>query len=225
MLFRVSHRPLAPIFVALAVTSCAAAYAQKDSSYQTLELFAGSAYSFDSDLEVSQEGHDTLNFSADWSTSGTGAPYYVLRYGNWSGDNAWEIEHIHHKLELKNRPPEITNFQISHGFNMFMYNRAWRRGDYTHRAGAGVVVTHPENTVRGLALDGDRGGDFGGGYYLSGAAAQYALGYSWPIAEDWVFTLEGKATLAWVEVPVVDGDAELWNYALHYIAGFGYMWD
>ncbi len=223
MVRRISYATVAAV-IAFAVGASTGSWAQGEGGkYQTFELLGGSAYNFDSDLEISQQGQPGLNFSANWDESGSGAPYYIMRYGNWSGDKGWEIEHIHHKIELTNNPPEVTNFQISHGFNMFMYNRAWRSGHVTQRVGAGVVVAHRENTVRGLAIESDSGGLFGG-YEFAGGAAQYAASYSWPIDNDWFLTVEGKGTVAYADVSVVNGDANLWNYALHYAAGFGYMW-
>ncbi len=220
---RISYAMIAMV-LAVAVASSTGSWAQgEDGRYQSFELLGGSAYNLDSDLEITQQGQPTLNIDAEWDESGSGAPYYVMRYGNWNGDSGWEIEHIHHKIELSNNPPEVTNFQISHGFNMFMYNRAWRSGQFTQRAGVGVVVAHRENTVRGLAIESDSGGLFGG-YEFAGGAAQYGASYSWPITDDWFVTVEGKGTVAYADVNVVNGDANLWNYALHYAAGFGYMW-
>ncbi len=195
-----------------------------DGDYQTFELLGGGAYNFDSDLEITQEGEETLNIDADWTVGGSGAPYYIMRYGNWNGGEAWEIEHIHHKIELTNNPPEVPDYQISHGFNMFMYNRAWRSGHLTQRAGLGIVIGHNDNTVRGLEIDEDEGGIWNG-YDFAGGAAQYGASYTWPIADDWFVTVDGKATVAYAEADVVNGDSNLWNYALHYAAGFGYMWE
>lgn len=203
---------------------CGPALAQDD-SYRMLEVMAGGAHNFDSNLRIEQAGEAPLDFNAEWEVGGTGAMYYDVRFGWWDGDRAQEVEHLHHKMLLTNNPPEVENFQISHGVNMFMYNRAWRAGDWIQRGGLGLVITHAENTVRGLKLGDAGSGNLFSGYRLSGGCAQYALQRQWPIGGDWYFGAEAKGTIAWIEVPVVNGQAELWNYALHGLAGFGYRFD
>jgi hypothetical protein len=216
---------LAMTALAAVIITTAGGWAQgADGSYQTIELLGGSAYNFDSDLEITQRDEPPLNIDAEWDVGGSGAPYYIMRYGNWDGDDAWEIEHIHHKIELSNNPPEVADYQISHGFNMFMYNRAWKNGRLIQRAGIGIVVGHNANTVRGMRLDEDAGGIWNG-YDFAGGAAQYGASYQWPIAEQWFVTVDGKATVAYAEADVVNGESNLWNYAIHYAAGFGYRWE
>jgi hypothetical protein len=181
----------------------------------------GTAHNFDMPLTIRQRGEETLDFNASYDLGGTGAGYYAWRLGAWRGDHAWEIEHLHHKLLLANGPPEVQDFQISHGFNMFLYNTAHRADGLIHHLGAGLVVTHAENTVRGREL-GQSGGFLRTGYRLSGVAAQYALGKQFPIGDRLFATLEGKLTAGWVSVPVVDGEAEVWNLAAHALLGIGY---
>ncbi|MGD9496472.1 MAG: hypothetical protein AB7Y46_09185 [Armatimonadota bacterium] len=210
------------IFAALVLTT--SAFAQRE-SHTTLELLTGDACNFDSDLRIHQAGQPDLDFTADWDTGGTGAMYYDLRFGWWHGGRAAEVEHLHHKIILTNNPPEVADFQISHGLNMFMYNQACRHGPWLQRCGAGLVITHAENTVRDLRLTDEGSGNILGGYRLSGVCAQYAIGHEWPIDEDWFATAEVKVTAAWLEVPVIEGEAELWNCALHALLGFGYRFD
>ena len=49
------------------------------------------------------------------------------------------------------------------------------RGDVIWRVGAGVAITHPENTVRGRRVPEDEG-ILGAGYHLSGPTAMGAVG-------------------------------------------------
>jgi hypothetical protein len=63
----------------------------------------------------------------------------------------------HDKLYLSNPTKEIEQFAISHGFNRITLNRSMERGDVIWRVGAGVVITHPENTVRGRRVPEDEG--------------------------------------------------------------------
>ncbi len=88
------------------------------------------------------------------------------------------------------------------------------------RAGAGVVVAHPENAVRGKALPQD-GGLLGWGYYLAGPTLQAAVEKQIRLKGDLFLPVEGKATASFARVPVADGSADVPHAALHGLAGLG----
>ena len=191
-------------------------------AYWALQLGTGSAYSFDSPLTIKQDGEQTLDFTAEWETKAwsTQAIYYDLRLGKWENGRAWEIETLHHKLHLKNNPPEVQSFVISHGYNLCTVNYAVLKEGIIYRIGAGVVVTHPETEVRGKK-DFDDGGLRG--FYLSGVTAQVAVEKRFEFPDSkWFFSLEGKLTASYAEVPIADGDATVPNVAVHGIFGVGY---
>lgn len=196
---------LIPLMLVLLSTGYAFC-AEGDQDHWMLQVYGGTAYNFRTQLKIEQSGFDVLDFAAKYKTSGTGAPYYALRVGRWTGDHAWEFEHVHHKLLLDNNPPEVQDFQISHGFNMFMLNRANRRGGLIYRYGGGIVIAHPENEVRSM-VNHRR-------YYLSGVAAQYAVEKRWDISDRLSLSVEGKLTAAWFQVPIEDGHAAGTNIAL-----------
>ena len=205
--------------LALAMILVVTAAAAQDNAAQKqhiLQVFGGTAANADSNLKVEQTGFPDLSFNAHYKTGTGGAPYYAWRYGNWNGDHAWEFEHIHHVLELTNNPPEIQHFEVSHGFNMFMLNRAWRSGGLIYRYGGGVVVTHAEGTIRNQ--------DFSTGYTLDGVCGQFAAEKRWHLSDSWTASLEGKVTAGWARVPIADGHATVQNYALHGLIGIGYQW-
>lgn len=188
----------------------------------SLELFGGAAFNFETSLDVEQEGEPDLEIDADFATRAfEDPPYYGVRLGRWTGDRAWELELVHHKLFLEDRPPEVQRFEISHGFNLVFANRAWQgeRGNLW-RAGLGVVAAHPETTIRGRAVS-PQAGDLGGGYDLAGPALQAAVGRRLRVSERLFVPIEGKLTAAWARVPIAGGRAEVPNVALHAAVGFG----
>lgn len=187
------------------------------------QVGTGSAYSFNSPLKIEQDGQEDIHVNAEWETNAlsTQAWYYDMRLGYWNGDHAWEIETLHHKLYLKNKPDSVQKFNISHGYNMNMINYAYRWKGIILRAGGGIVMTHPENEVRGEKTE-DNGGT--NGFYLSGIAGQLAIEkrFDLPFYDKMFISVEGKATAAYAEVPVANGHATVPNQALHGIISVGY---
>lgn len=76
----------------------------------------------------------------------------MLRAGHSSGERAWEVSLMRHKIYLTNPPPGVSDVSVSHGFNILSLNRAFKAGDWTYRFGAGPVVTHAEAAL--LAIKG-----------------------------------------------------------------------
>jgi hypothetical protein len=190
----------------------------------TIEFLVGVSFSFPSTLTIRQAGEPALRHRARFRSRPFERPiYYAVRVGKWDGRDGWELEMNHDKLYLSNPTGEIGDFAISHGFNRVTLNRAMERGDAIWRLGAGVVVTHPENTVRGRQLSGD-GGILGMGYHLSGPTAMGAVGARIGRREGLFLPLEGMGTVSWVRVPVADGDAELPLATLNGLVGAGYGW-
>ena len=181
----------------------------------------GTAYQFHSRLLIEQDGEEDLDFTAHYETHPytSGAPYYSLRLGYWTGDGAWELETHHHLVTLVNGPEQVQEFEITHGYNLNTLNRAWLAAGFIWRIGAGVVITHPQSVVRGKTFSGD---GFYGGFYLSGVCGQLSLEKRFQLWGGLFGYLEGKFTAAWAQVPIADGEATVPNYALHGLAGLGY---
>jgi hypothetical protein len=173
-------------------------------------------------LEIRQEGFETLEIDADYETRPFESPfYYSLRAGWWRSRGGWELELIHQKIFLQDPPPEVQGFAISHGYNLVTVNRAWEARGLVWRLGAGAVLAHPENEVRGRVLD-PEDTNLGGGYHLTGPALQAGVEKRFRLGESWFLGLEGKATAARAVVPVAGGEAEVPNAALHALLGIGY---
>jgi hypothetical protein len=180
-----------------------------------LHLGTGVAYNLPSSLVIEQAGAPDLTLTAEYDTRAFETPlYYVVRLERVRSDGAIGLELIHHKLFLQNRPDEVQQFAISHGFNVVTLQRAWARGDaLSWRAGAGVVVAHPETEVRGRGQP--RGGWLDRGYYVAGPAAQLAGSASRPLIGGLEAGLEAKLIGARAWVPVAGGSARLWHASAH----------
>jgi hypothetical protein len=188
----------------------------------TFQTSLGVVEHLETQLTIRQSGFEEIELDADYETRPFESPfYYSLRAGRWSGRGGWELELIHLKLFLRNRPPEVQRFDISHGYNLVTVNRGWDLGRLILRAGAGAVAAHPENTVRGRPLEGDSGG-LGGGYHLTGPALQVAAEKRFALGERWLLGLEGKISAARAKVPVAGGEAEAPNVAGHALLSLGY---
>ncbi len=204
-------------FISLSLVAPAAA---AESGY-TFELFGGAAYNVPAHLKITQSGERDISLTARYETHAFDSPFYwALRAGRRSGDAAWELELVHDKLYLDNKPSEVQDFAMTHGFNLLTVNRAWERYGLLWRLGAGVVVSHPESTVRGRVHE--ESGGISGGYHLSGPTAQAAAQKRFPIGKGFFGTIESKLTASWFRIPVQDGHAEGWNFAVHGLFGLGY---
>ena len=182
----------------------------------------GAVESLETRLTIRQSGFPDIKTDADYETRpAESPPYYMLRAGRWQGGAGWELEMIHHKLFLQNPPPEVQRFHISHGYNIVALNRAWEVRRLILRAGAGVVVAHPESTVRGRNED-PSDANLSGGYHLTGPALQIAAEKRFALGEHCFLGLEAKVTTARATVPVAGGDADVPNTAFHGLVGLGY---
>lgn len=191
----------------------------------TFEVLGGSAYNFTTPLTIRQTGENDIKLDARYSTRPfNGSPYYSMRLGHWTDNRGWEFEMTHHKLYLENLPAEVQHFEISHGYNQITLNRAWDYRGFIFHFGLGLVMTHPETTVRGksntwvngLFTSGDKG------FRLSGTTAQAAISKRFFIFRGLFINIEGKLTGSYATIPVVDGDATVPNVALHGLFGLGY---
>ena len=190
----------------------------------TFELFSGAQYNVPMPLVIRQQGFDDLSQMAAYASHPFSSPlYYAWRLGKWDENTAWELELVHQKLFLHNRPDDVQNFEVSHGYNLLTVNRAWQLYGWHLHAGLGMVITHPETTVRGKTHPTNQG-IFNGGYYVSGVTTQIAVGKRLPLWYKLFATLEGKLTASFARVPIADGSADVPNIALHGLFGLGAEW-
>ncbi len=186
-----------------------------------VEAFTGTAYSAHSNLVIRQSGQPDLDFTAHYTTRPFHqAPYYGLRISRWVGRWGVFFDDLHHKLYLTNNPPQVQKFEVTYGYNLFALGAGYRVGEWSFLAGAGPIITNPTSTIRGLSKDHD-GGIFGLGYFVDGAHLQAAANRRVQLA-DWLFlTADVRFSAGWARVEVVNGNADVPNYAVHLLVGLG----
>jgi len=190
----------------------------------SIEFLVGVSFPFPSTMTIRQGEEPDLRHRPRFASRPFDRPlYYAVRIGKWDGSDGWELELNHDKLYLSNPTREVEHFAMSHGFNRITLNRVTERGDMVKRLGAGVVITHPENTVRGRRFS-EEGGILGMGYHLSGPTAMGAVGVRIGRREEPFLPLEAMGTASWVRVPVADGNADFAVTGLHGLVGAGYGW-
>ena len=188
----------------------------------TLEAFLGTALNIPTPLTIIQKAHPDITLTARYKEHAfEGFPYYALRVSRWSKNRAWELDFVHHKIYLDNPPSDVQNFSISDGFNLLMVNRAWKTKRFIWRVGAGVIITHPESTVRDKAFD-ETKGLFSQGFYISGPAIQGAIEKRIFLWKGLYVAFEGKLTGSFARVSIVEGQANVPNVAFHILVGLGY---
>lgn len=186
------------------------------------EFYSGTVYNVTIPLTIRQSGYEDITLKARYETKPFESPfYYVIRIAGWNGNGAWEVEFIHHKLFLRNRPPEVQQFSITHGYNILMVNRAQQFQGFIFHLGAGVVIAHPETVVRNRRHS-ERRGIFHRGYYISGQTVHIAVGKRLPLGKKLTVIIEGKFTGSYNRIPIADGNAVAPNVAVHSLFGLGY---
>ena len=190
----------------------------------SFEFLLGTAYNFETPMKIEQDGEEDVSLNnTRWDTKPLEeSPYYMWRIGMWGGDgNAWELELLHHKLYLANTPDEVDAFNISHGYNLLMINRAWDMdGAYHLRIGAGVVVAHPELDLRGEAIKKKK--TLGTDFVFAGPAMQIAAGKRFYFTKKLFGVVETKFTAAYADVGMEGASAEVPNIAIHVLLGLGF---
>jgi hypothetical protein len=182
----------------------------------------GGAINLPTPLVIKQKGFEDIRLKANYTTESFHFPlYWDFSVAYCKNNYLWDIELIHHKLYLKNLPPEIERFSISHGLNLLNVNRGFKITDFYLKPGLGLAIGHPESTIRSFAFSED-GGLFDSGYYLSGASVNFSVlllkSMFWRI----LYNGEIRLTYTFASVPVYQGRANVQNIAIHLTFGLGY---
>jgi len=128
------------------------------------------------------------------------------------------LELLHHKLYLEDPPDEIESFSVSHGLNLLTLDGAWPLGPVRIRAGGGLVIAHPEGSIRGVRID-ESAGIGSAGYHLTGPVIRGGVVVARELAAHLSVVIEGRATAARVRVPVAGGHAAFPSLGVHLLAG------
>lgn len=205
--------------VSFLVLSFSASNAQ---SCWSFELQGGEVYNLPMPLTIRQQGYPDIKLMARYYTDAFELPvYWDCRLSHWQKGKSWEFEVIHHKIYLDNTTSEVQKFNISHGFNMITVNRGFDQKIFQYRAGAGVVLTHPESKIRGKEV-GSTGDDFDLGYSISGPILNLAIGKSYWLSRRLFINAEAKTTLAYAYVKVAQGHADVYSFVFHIVVGIGF---
>ena len=200
--------------------------AEAQDSFWSFEIHGGIPYNIPSSLVIKQDNEPDIRLSARYRSEPFVSPgYYLLRAGRWKEGSAWEVEFVHHKLFLDNMPAEVQEFSISHGYNILTFNRAFdkvlfQNFNYVLRLGAGMVISHPETTVRDLSFDQD-GGLFGAGYYITGPVLNITMAKRFYLVGGLFINAEAKFNPSVSWVPIENGQAIVWNMPLTFAFGMG----
>lgn len=187
----------------------------------TLELLTGTAFNIPTPLHVEQAGAPDLSLIALYDThpfEGDHAPWYLVRAGAANDRRGLALEILHHKLYLRNPPPEIQRFEVTHGYTLIGPAYAWRWPSFVTSLALGAILAYPHNTIRGSALD-ESSGLFGSGYHISGAGLHGAVAARWRLFRYFALTIEAGLSAAYANVPVAGGSADVPNIAFQLAAG------
>ncbi len=187
----------------------------------TVEARLGAPVIPDRRVTITQAGQPDLAFDAHFDGATTSTPYhYDFRIARHTGDNGWALAFLHSKLTLTNGPAEVTDFQLTHGYNLLTVQRLWHRRGLDLMAGAGVALAHAESTVRGQVFAQD-GGLFGWGYHAVAPVVTAGVGRRMEVGRGVFLSAEARASLSRAVVPVVGGKARFTDFEGHFLAGAG----
>lgn len=214
------------LFIAFFLLSFGITNAQEKNIW-SFESHSGAPLNIPLPLTIKQTGNPDIKLNAQYYSEPFKTPvFWVIRLNKWKNERAWELELKHQKLYLKNIPNEVTYFNITHGYNQFTVNRAFKfklikKHQFVFRSGLGIVIAHPENMVRGKELD-QQQSFFKLGYYIAGPTFNTALAKQIYISNRFYFNAETKLSISYAKVPVVNGHAIVWHSAFEFIFGLGY---
>ena len=212
-------------FILALVLTCFFSAGVKGQRTWSFNFSGGDAYCFDMPLTITQEGYEKLRFKAHYYTEAFVFPvYYSWKIGTQKERHGWELELTHLKIYLDNKPVEIQHFAVSHGYNYVTINRIWDFNFMIFRAGAGVIIAHPESIVRNQEYDTQQG-LFNRGYHFSGSGIQVSAEKRFPIVKGLVFSLEAKAAAAIARVGISNGNAIVPQAGFHGLFGLGYTFN
>ena len=194
-------------------------YAQKKLS---LEISTGAPFNLPLPLTIRQAGKSDINLTAHYYSKPFAIPiFWDWRLSYWNGSGGWEIEAVHHKIFLSNKPLGVDEFSISHGLNLVTINRCCFIYGFILRTGAGIVIAHPESIVNNEKLS-EKRGIFNWGYYISGPVIILSAGKRVNLIDKIFITLDAKIGCSYSYIPVSNGNAEVYNVAFMVTFGLGY---
>lgn len=180
--------------------------------------------------------YDPITFKAEFDSRGLELPpFYSLKLG-WRPSDLqwrWEVELLHQKLHVPDAdlPPQVDHFEVTHGFNLFLFNvsHPLPYAGLSARLGGGTILAHPDITILDengdpQLADPDKFGDVPGflddRYFLGGYAVQAALQNRWSLTRRNGIVAELKLMHARTRLPVYRGEVDVPNTALSILLGY-----
>lgn len=184
-----------------------------------MDLLAGPALNLPVTAELEQRGRPDLSFEASFRSEAFTPPIlWAIRVGTRIGDADWGVELMHHKLYLEDPPDAIGAFSVSHGLNLLTLDHRWPLGRGALRVGGGIILAHPEGTIRGTPID-ESGGIRSSGYHLTGPVVRGGVVFAPRLHPHASFVVEGRATAGRVRLAVPDGHVAFPVITFHLLAG------
>src|SRR4030095_17038218 len=91
----------------LGAAACMQAWAAQKPEW-AVELLIGDAFNLTSRTHIHNVQVAPAAFGGDYETRGFEGPlHYAGRLTRWDQDRGWELQLLHHKLYLRNRPPAV----------------------------------------------------------------------------------------------------------------------
>lgn len=189
---------------------------------RAVSVAGGAVHNLKTPLHIAQNDFEPIRLQASYRTEPLKPPvYYDVQASTWQGKSGWALRFTHHKLILNNNPPEVQHFSITDGFNLLTLNRLWLKHGFILSAGGGIVITHPESTIRNRPFAENRG-LLNKGYYISGPSLEFAVAKQFYVTDNFFMLSECRATASYMEVPIANGNAQLMNLAIHGLLGVGF---
>jgi len=195
-----------------------------------LDLSLGQTLNLESQVEVSQQHYEDINFTTGFTSKGFQSPmYYSIRIGWIEPSCDYEFEIIHNKLYASQLPEDIQHFEISHGLNSIFANRVCLISDmlpkklrhkiFQLRMGLGGALANPYTIIRN-----QRWYENGGitvpilnesGYHFTAPFAQIGIQH---VMSNRIL-IETKWVAGRVDIPVTKGKAVFWHRSFHFLLG------
>ena len=128
----------------------------------------------------------------------------------------------HHKLHLENTTPQITHFNISHGYNLVTGYYGWKNNYYDVLIGAGIAFSHPEGIVNGQKVALEEGIPLIGGVYrLTAPNFEIEARKKFYFYKGLFFNSGIRFIAGYAKPKIQNGYVETYPVGIHVAAGLG----
>ena len=110
----------------------------------SFEYHFGTVWNARLPLTIKQAGYPDIYLAkAEFYSEPFVSPHYWdWRFTKWFKNQGVSFEAIHHKIYLRNKPPEVKRFGISHGYNMLVFSYMRNMGYFDLHLGGGSVLLY-----------------------------------------------------------------------------------